>query len=480
MAASANQNQHFAQLLNSGRPVGEVTRVDKFIIELKGLQPCSIHSLVMFEDGSKGFVYRINPKSTIVLHLANKPLKPGMVAVVQYDELVCKVGEEFIGRVVNVSGQPLDDGKPIAAGATWPIFNLAPPLNARAPLDTQITSGVTLIDTLFPLVKGQRIVILGDSKSGKQTLATQLALNQKNSDTVVIFSLVARRHSDIDAILSLLTKNDVLKNSIVLVSTTFDPLVSSYLNPYVAASLGEYLWQEKNRDVLIVYNDLTAHAQIYREISLIAGVNPGRDSYPGDIFYAHSSLLERSGKLARNGKTLTALPIVLASGGDITAYLPTNIMSITDGQWVLDMDIFREGLKPAINVGLSVSRVGGRGQSQKQHLLASTVAKAMAAYEAAKEFSHFGSELALGVKKDLSLGQQLLKFFTQLPGETYSPAAQQLMLEILLESENYDLIDITALKTNAPKIAERVTNEAEYDMAKSELQELSTMELKKT
>ncbi len=472
-----SNTKHFDGLVKKGNPVGEIISVEKFLIKIRGLQPCTIHTLIMFEDGSKGFVHQILNDHIIVLHLGNSPIRVGMIAVAQYGELVSKVGKDYVGRVVSVTGEPLDGKGPIAADGVWPVFNVAPPIYERKLLSDQVESGVLAVDALFPIVRGQRMAMLGDTKTGKSTLATQITINQKNTDQVVIYCLIAKRRSDIDTLLNRLQSTKSESKVIVVVATIFDSLIINYIAPYVACSMAEYLWQKCDQDAIVIYDDLTSHAHTYREISLLSNVSPGRDSFPGDMFYAHSSLLERAGRLNSTGKSLTAIPIVHAANGDITAYLPTNIMSITDGQWILDMDTFRKGIRPAINIGLSVTRAGGLGHNKRQKDYASKTLKVLAGYREAEEFSHFGSELALEAKRAFATGKKVYEILTQNTTETYSLRAQQLIFDIVLNLKDNEDINIGALKLNAEQFAAKITKDEDFEKTRDALKQVAVVKL---
>lgn len=461
----------FSKLVEAGNPVGEVIATDKFFVRMRGLHPVTVQSIVLFEDGSQGYVRSITADHVSIFYMGTTPPVIGAVAVVQASDLVVNVGVNYIGRVIDPTGKPLDGKGAIVPDATWPAFNEAPKIHEREMLNDLLVSGVTIVDSVFPLVRGQRLAIIGDTKAGKSTLAQQFAINQKGTDSVVIYVLIAKRMSDVNELVTSLQENGAMENTIVVVSTAFDSLVLSYLAPYMACALGEYLWQSKDKDVVMIYDDLTSHAQVYREMSLIAGANPGRDSYPGDIFHIHSTLLERAGRLKRNQKTLTALPLVLAAGGDITAYMPTNIISITDGQWILDKELFRQGLRPAVSSGLSVTRVGERGHTAGQKEIAARTLRAISAYNQALEFSHFGAELADASLNDLRVGKLLLGVLSQLPGERYSVVEQQLLLDLVLGSKTGGIVDDpVVIKKAVQSAASQLKAKVTYDDVKRALQ----------
>jgi F-type H+-transporting ATPase subunit alpha len=282
---------------------------------------------------------------------------------------------------------------------------------------------------------------------------------------------MGKRKVDIERLLSNLRESGAMEHTIVVMADIFDSLTQSYLAPYAACAMAEYLWQN-GEDVIVLYDDLSSHAEAYRQLSLLQEVDPGRDSYPGDIFYAHSSLLERAGKLKTNNKTLTALPVVLTPNDDITAYLSTSIMSITDGQIIFDLGLFREGIRPAVNAGLSVSRVGGQAQTNRQKRLSSTLFKTIAKYKQAEEFSHFSSQLSKETRIDLTLGKYIYEVLHQPPTERHDLIEQMLLLETIMLSGGEIQIDVAGLKESVRKVAKEVKgvdDEKTFDKLEAEL-----------
>ena len=462
------ENKIFQKLVDKGNPVGEVIGIDSFMIKVKGLQPTNVHALVRFDNELRGYVHHVYEDYVIIMKLNPDPVFIGTVCVVESDELITPVGRNYVGRVINVFGEPIDDKGPIVPDQDWDVFHNAPMLYERELLDSQLETGITVLDINFSLVRGQRMALLGDGKVGKTALTTQIAINQKNTDITVIYVLIAKRQRDVAQLVDRLEKNDALKKAIIIVTNMFESLILSYLAPYVGAAHGEYFWQKLAMDTLVIYDDLTAHAQAYREISLIAGVSPGRDSYPGDMFYTHSSLVERAGRIEANHASQTILPIVYAPAGDITAYLPTNVMSMTDGQWILDMKIFRDTMRPAVSTGLSVTRVGGVGQNKRQKALAAALNKTLAGYRTAEEYAHFGTELSPDAQADYDKGGMLFKLMNQDIGEGYSLVDQQFLLDIVLNSLPYEVIDIPKLKQLVAETSKKLVE----DKDKSNFDEL--------
>lgn len=461
-------NTTFQSLVEQDRLTGEVVATNRFIIEVKGLEGVEIGAQVLFEDGQRGFVREAYGDKVILYNINSENILLGTLAVVEYDNLQVPVGKELIGRVITPMGQPLDGRGPIVTETTSGIFNPAPGIMDRKVLDQQLVSGVTAVDSFFPIVLGQRIAILGDSKSGKSTFLSQLTANQQGTDRVAVYVLVGKRKVDVERLLADLKASGAMEHTIVVLANIFDSLTQSYIAPYAACAMAEYIWNA-GQDVIIMYDDLSSHAEAYRQLSLLQEVDPGRDSYPGDIFYTHSSLLERAGRLLTNDKTLTSLPVILTPNDDITAYLSTNVMSITDGQIIFDLGYFRKGVRPAVNAGLSVSRVGGQAQTKRQKQLSTALFKALAKYHQADEFSHFSSQLSKETRTDLARGKHLYAALMQPPEDLLSLPEQQLMLETIMLSPDDRPIDVTALKKAVRELAPQATDDEAYNRLEAEL-----------
>ena len=460
-------NTTFQQLVEADHITGEVVAINSFVVEVKGLEGAPLGSSILFEDGQRGLVREAYGDKVILFNIDSEDIKIGTLAVLENETLSVPVGRGLIGRVISPMGKPLDGKGPLKSTTTSGIFNLAPGIMERLMLEDRLETGVTAVDSFFPIVLGQRIAILGDSKSGKTTFISQLIANQNKTDKLVVYVLIGKRKVDIENTLTQLRSTGAMEHTIVVLADIFDSLTQSYIAPYAASSMAEYLWKN-NEDVIIIYDDLSSHAEAYRQLSLLQEVDPGRDSYPADIFYAHSSLLERAGKLL-SGKTLTSLPVILTPNNDITSYLPTNVMSITDGQIIFDLEVFRQGIRPAVNSGLSVSRVGGQAQTVRQRQLSSKVFKALAKYHQAEEFSHFSSQLSKETINDLTIGKYIYQVLLQPPEELHSVTEQQIMLEIVMMSNNDIVIDVNGVKKDAMAIKKAIKDDKELDEIESKI-----------
>lgn len=457
-------NPKFAKLIADGHASGEVIGVDRFLVTVRGLGQVGINALIYFSNGHQGLVREVHEDTVMILNMTDEKIDIGTLAVSEADELVIGVGDALLGRVVSVMGQPLDGKGPITFKEQRPVFTQAPGIIERQALTDPLPTGVAIADQLFPLVKGQRIAVLGDNKTGKSAFTMQMTLAQKGTGRVVIHVLISKRKADVDYLINKLNSTGAMSYCIVIVATVFDSLTQSYLAPYVGATIAEHFWHG-GKDGVIVYDDLSNHAKVYRELSLLLKVSPGRASFPGDMFYAHSSLLERAGRLVKNGASMACIPVILTPNNDITAPLPTSIMSITDGQIIFDSNAFRSGIRPAVSVGLSVSRVGGIGQNKRQKKLTGSLFKKLASYRQAAEFSHFGSELAIESKHDLELGKKIYEALKQPPDVIYTSNEQDLILGTVMKTEGKISINVDSLKRKSVELAPTMTADSDWDSA---------------
>jgi F-type H+/Na+-transporting ATPase subunit alpha len=329
------------------------------------------------------------------------------------------VGEAMIGRVLNALGEPLDDRGPVNTSDYSPIERLAPGVVDRQPVKEPLQTGLKAIDSMIPIGRGQRELIIGDRQTGKTAIAVDTILNQKDTDVICIYVAIGQKRSTIAHIVKTLTDHDVMNKSIVVAASASDPATMQYIAPYSGCSIGEY-FRDRGQHVLVIYDDLSKHAAAYRELSLLLRRPPGREAYPGDVFYLHSRLLERAAKMNSNkgGGSLTALPIIETQAGDISGYIPTNVISITDGQIFLESDLFHAGIRPAIHVGNSVSRVGGNAQIKAMKQVAGTLRLELAQYRELAAFAQFGSDLDKATQAQLARGERLTEILKQ---DQYQP-----------------------------------------------------------
>jgi F-type H+/Na+-transporting ATPase subunit alpha len=411
--------------------VGTVTSLGDGIARLHGCERAMAGEMLEFPHGVFGIALNLEEDSVGCVLLGEyREIKEGDPVKRTGRIISVPVGEELLGRVVNALGQPIDGKGPILTKQYSPIERLAPGVVERQPVREPMQTGLKAIDGMVPIGRGQRELIIGDRQTGKTAVALDTILNQKDTGVICIYNAIGQKQSTIAQLVRTLEENDAMRYSIVVAAAASDPAPMLYISPYSATAMGEY-FRDGGRHALLVYDDLSKHAQAYREISLLLRRPPGREAYPGDVFYLHSRLLERAAKLndANGGGSLTSLPIIETQAGDLSAYIPTNVISITDGQIFLESDLFNQGVRPAINVGNSVSRVGGSAQIKAMRQVAGTLRLDLAQYRELAAFAQFGSsDLDKQTQAQLNRGARLVELLKQ---PQYRPLSVEKQVTIL-------------------------------------------------
>ena len=428
--------------------VGEVVEVGDGIAIISGLQGVMASELVEFtKTGVLGIAQNLNDDSVGIIIM-------GEYTDIEEGDLVrstgrlasVPVGDPLIGRVVNAVGQPLDGKGPIDSSATRPVERIAPGVVLRKGVDTPVETGVTVVDALIPIRRGQRELIIGDRQTGKTALAIDTIINQKGKDLICIYVAVGQKQSTVAQVVGTLEKYGAMDHTIIVTASAADPAALQFLAPYAGCAMGEE-FMEQGRDALIVYDDLSKHAQAYRQVSLLLRRPPGREAYPGDVFYLHSRLLERAARLddEYGGGSLTALPVIETQAGDVSAYIPTNVISITDGQIFLESDLFYAGIRPAMNVGLSVSRVGSSAQTRAMKDVAGRLKLEFSQFRELAAFAQFGSDLDAATQRQLNRGQRIQETLKQ---PQYEPLQldKQVMSLFAVTNGYVDEVDVTDVK----------------------------------
>ena len=397
------------------RETGEVIWVGDGIVTVYGIDHAMYGEIVAFENGVKGMVQDVRQNEIgIILFGRDTGIKEGTKVVRTKKKAGIPVGSAFVGRVINALGEPIDGNGDVKEDDYRPIEQEAPGIIDRQSVDTPMETGILSIDSMFPIGRGQRELIIGDRQTGKTSIATDTIINQRGKDVICIYVAIGQKASTVAKIVNTLKKHDAMDYSIVVSSTASDPASLQYIAPYAGTAMAEY-FMHKGKDVLIVYDDLSKHAVAYRAISLLLERSPGREAYPGDVFYLHSRLLERSSHLSDKlgGGSITALPIIETQAGDVSAYIPTNVISITDGQIFLESNLFNAGMRPAVNVGLSVSRVGGAAQTKAMKKASGSIRIDLAQYREMEVFTQFASDLDDATKAQLQHGKALMELLKQ-------------------------------------------------------------------
>ena len=409
---------------------GTVTMVGDGIARAAGLDNCMAGELVQFESGTYGMAQNLEENSvSIVLLGDDEGIKEGSTIKRTGKVVSVPVGEGMIGRVVNALGQPIDGKGPIEAADYRAIESPAPGILERQPVKQPLQTGIKAIDSMIPIGRGQRELIIGDRQTGKTVIATDTIINQKGKDVLCIYVAIGQKRSTVATLVENLEKNGAMAYTTVVCATASELSPLQYIAPYAGCAMGEY-FMNKGRHVLIIYDDLSKHAVAYRALSLLIRRPPGREAYPGDVFYLHSRLLERAAKLsdAKGGGSLTALPIIETQAGDVSAYIPTNVISITDGQIFLETELFHAGIRPAVNPGISVSRVGGNAQIKAMKKVAGTLKLIYSQYRELQGFAQFGSDLDADTKARLAQGERIVEVLKQ---DRNSPVAVEKQVAIL-------------------------------------------------
>ena len=397
------------------KEVGKVIYVGDGIVTVYGIDNAMYGEIVVFENGVKGMVHDIRRTEIgCILFGRDTGIKEGTKVSRTGKRAGIPVGDAFIGRIVDALGAPIDGKGSIESTDYRPIENPAPSIVDRKSVNQPLQTGILSIDAMFPIGRGQRELIIGDRQTGKTSIAIDTILNQKGKDVICVYVAIGQKASTIAKVVNNLNKYDAMDYTIVVASTASDSAPLQYIAPYSGTAIAEY-FMHKGKDVLIVYDDLSKHAVAYRTLSLLLGRSPGREAYPGDVFYLHSRLLERSSKLKDElgGGSITALPIIETQAGDVSAYIPTNVISITDGQIFLESDLFFSGMRPAVNVGLSVSRVGGAAQTKAMKKAAGSIRIDLAQYREMEVFTQFSSDLDENTKEQLQYGKGLMELLKQ-------------------------------------------------------------------
>jgi F-type H+-transporting ATPase subunit alpha len=415
--------------------VGTVVAVGDGIARIHGVERAMAGEMLEFPNQLFGIALNLEEESVgAVLLGRSTEIKEGDEVKRTGRIISVPVGEEMLGRVVNALGQPVDGKGPLSASTYMPIERLAPGVVDRSPVKEPLQTGLKAIDGMVPIGRGQRELIIGDRQTGKTAVAVDTIINQKGLDVVCIYNAIGQKLSTIAQVVKTLEDAGALEYTIVVAAGASDPAPLLYISPYSACTIGEY-FRDIGRHALCVYDDLSKHAQSYREISLLLRRPPGREAYPGDVFYLHSRLLERAAKLNKEhgGGSLTALPIIETQAGDLSAYIPTNVISITDGQIFLESDLFNQGVRPAINVGNSVSRVGGSAQIKAMRQVAGSLRLDLAQYRELAAFAQFGSDLDQATQKQLNRGKRLTEILKQ---PQYQPLPVEKQVAIIYAATN--------------------------------------------